>query len=183
MVEVDGLLVTTPLRTACDLGRLLRRDQAFAALDSLTALERFTLPELEHSVERYKGYRGVVQLRTFVPLVDPRSQSPGESILRLRWYDTGLPRPECQIEVPGPSYTSYWLDMGLPEIRFAAEYDGEEFHGTDDEVHDSERRQWISAAEGWIIVVARRANVFGQRQDVHALLQRGYREALTSARR
>ena len=46
---------------------------------------------------RYKGYRGVIQLRTLVLVVDPRAQSPGESILRLRWLDTGLPRPECQV--------------------------------------------------------------------------------------
>ena len=180
VVELNGLLVTTPLRTACDLGRLLYRDQAFAALDSLAALGRFTLPELELSVTRFKGYRGVIQLRAFVPLVDPRSQSPGESILRLRWYDTALPRPECQVEVPTPWRSSYWLDIGLPEIRFAAEYDGEEFHGDDDEAHDAERREWMRTEEGWTIVVARRANVFGQHQDVHAMLRSGYRDALAA---
>ena len=36
------------------------------------------------------------------PFVDPDSQSPGESILRLRWLDVGLPRPRCQVEVPAP---------------------------------------------------------------------------------
>lgn len=183
VTELDGLLVTTPLRTACDLGRLLRRDQAFAALDSMAALNRFTLPQLEHAVARFKGYRGVVQLRTFAPLVDPRSQSPGESVLRLRWYDIGLPRPTCQVEVPRSESSSYWLDIGLPEVRFAAEYDGEEFHGEVDQDHDQERREWIRREERWTIVVARRANVFGQHQDVHSLLQRGYREALTRGNR
>ena len=95
VVEVDGLLVTAPLRTACDLGRLLHRDQALAALDAMTALSAFTLDELMAATVRFKGYRGVIQLRTLVLVVDPRAQSPGESILRLRWLDTGLPRPEC----------------------------------------------------------------------------------------
>ena len=72
--------------------------------------------------------------------------------------------------------------MGLPELRFAAEYDGEEFHGEDVETHDEERRQWLREAEGWTIVVARRDNVFGQHQDVHSLLRAGYRKALTAPR-
>ena len=38
VMEVEGLLVTTPVRTACDLGRLLPRDWAFAALDSMLRL-------------------------------------------------------------------------------------------------------------------------------------------------
>lgn len=181
VVELNGLLVTTPLRTACDLGRLLHRDQAFAALDALAALGRFSLAELEGAVGRYRGFRGVVQLRSFVPLVDPKSQSPGESVMRLRWHDTGLPRPTCQIEAPSP-HGSYWLDMGIPELRFAGEYDGEEFHGEEHESHDEFRREWLRSHEGWTIVVARRANVFGQHQDVHSLLQRGHRDALLANR-
>ena len=100
---LEGLRVTTPLRTACDLGRLLHRDQALAALDSLAALDAFTLAELSLATLRFPRYRGVRQLRVLVPLVDARAQSPGESILRLRWLDAGLPRPECQVAVPAPS--------------------------------------------------------------------------------
>ena len=37
VVTIRGLRVTTPLRTACDLGRLLHRDQALAAMDALAA--------------------------------------------------------------------------------------------------------------------------------------------------
>ena len=43
VVEIGGLRVTTPLRTACDLGRLLHRDQAFAAMDSLAGLGAFSV--------------------------------------------------------------------------------------------------------------------------------------------
>ena len=43
---VDGLRVTTPLRTACDVGRLLHRDQAIGVLDALGALNRYDAPQL-----------------------------------------------------------------------------------------------------------------------------------------
>jgi hypothetical protein len=46
VIEVLGLQVTTPLRTACDLGRLLRRDRAFAALDAMLGLRLFGPDEL-----------------------------------------------------------------------------------------------------------------------------------------
>jgi hypothetical protein len=183
VVDLDGLRVTTALRTACDLGRLLHRDQAFAALDSLAALRRFRLEELEAVVRRYKRYRGVIQLRSFVPLVDPRSQSPGESILRLRWYDTGLPRPECQIEVMTPWSSAYFLDIGLPDIRYAAEYDGEQFHGAEQAQHDESRRAWLREEADWHIDVARKHQVQGQSQDIHAMLRTGYDAAVRAARR
>ncbi len=46
-------------------------------------------------IGRFKGYRGVRQLRVLVPLGDGRSESPGESVLRLHWYDAGLPSLTC----------------------------------------------------------------------------------------
>jgi very-short-patch-repair endonuclease len=166
LTTVGGLTVTTPLRTACDLGRLLHRDQAFAALDTLLGLGAFTLEELVAEVIRFKGYRGVIQLRAFAPLADPRSQSQFESILRLRWYDAGLPRPQLQVEVPTSWGTSYWLDIALPDELFAAEYDGEEFHGDEERDHDDSRRHWMSTERDWRIVVARNASVTGPHQDI-----------------
>jgi len=64
--------------------------------------------------------------------------------------------------------------MGLEERRFGAEYDGEEFHGEEDREHDEARREWLRRHHGWIIVVARRDNVFGRAQDVDRLLRAAY---------
>ena len=41
LMDVGGLCVTTPLRTALDLGRFLTRDQALSALDALLRLGLF----------------------------------------------------------------------------------------------------------------------------------------------
>lgn len=177
VAELRGLRVTTPLRTACDLGRLLHRDQALAAMDALTRLGAFTPDRLVEQTGRFKGYRGVVQLRCLASYVDPGAASPGESVLRLRWLDVGLPRPQCQVPVPSPSGGLWWLDMGLPELRFAAEYDGEAFHTEADRVHDDARRDWMRRVEGWTVVVARRHDVHGPHQDIHRMLLEGVRVA------
>jgi hypothetical protein len=171
---VDGLRVTTPLRTACDLGRLLHRDQALAGMDALTSLGGFCVDDLVPEAARFAGYRGVIQLRALAPLVDPLSGSPGEAALRLRWYDAGLPRPCCQIPVVSPTGGSYYIDLGLEELRFGAEYDGEEFHGPEQREHDGERRRWLRGPQDWSLVVTRRENVYGQQQDACELLRAAY---------
>ena len=171
--ELGGVAVTSPLRTACDLGRLLHRDQAIGALDALMRFDGFELGELLDEVTRFKRYRGVVQLRSLAPLADARAQSPQESLLRLRWHDCGLPWPECQIEVPAP-HGSYFIDVGLPELLFGAEYDGADFHGETTREGDESRRDWLTTVHGWRLVVVRAENVRGPMQDGYAQLTRGF---------
>jgi hypothetical protein len=183
VIEFNGLRVTSPLRTACDMGRLLHRDQAFAALDTLAATRSFTVDELLDEVPRFKGYRGVIQLRAFAPLTDPRSDSQSESVLRLRWYDAGLPRPECQVEADTPWGIPYLMDIGRCEERFAAEYFGEEFHGDDRAEHDQERLAWLEEEGGWTVIVARKKNVYGRHQDIVDILAASWRLADSRRRR
>ena len=73
----------------------------------------------------------------------------------------------------------WWLDMGVDELFFAVEYDGEQFHGESDEEHDQFRRSWIQENTPWMVRVVRRRNIFGPAQDFHALL----REWICEARR
>lgn len=179
VVEMHGVRMTTPLRTALDLGRLRRRDHALACLDQLLALGAFTQDDLVRATTRFAGFRGVRQLRVLAPLADPRSESPGESALRLRFHDAGLPDPVPQFEVVQDGQFLGRADLALPELRFIAEYDGEEWHGPERQAHDLRRRS-LMRESGWTVVVLRRANVYGHRQDAVALLQSGVREARRS---
>ena len=96
ITEVHGVRVTTALRTALDLGRLLWRFDALAAIDGFL---RIGVPHelLILEIGRFKGYRGVRQLRALAPLGDGRAESPGESALRLALVRRGLCRsPSCR---------------------------------------------------------------------------------------
>jgi hypothetical protein len=181
VMHIDGLLVTTPLRTACDLGRLLRRDAAFAALDSMLRLGLFEHAELLEWSAGFRGYRQVRQLRALAPLADARAESPPESVLRLRWLDCAdLPRPEPQRPVPAPASAPggrYWLDVGVDDLRFAVEYDGVDFHGVNRQEHDENRRDWIRNHEHWIVEVARKENLFGPHHDIEQIIRSGVRRA------
>jgi hypothetical protein len=152
--RINGLRVTTPLRTALDLGRLLKRDLALAAMDGLLRLHRFSRSDLRAQLPRFRGYRGVVQLRCLVPICDPRAESPQESILRLRWLDARLPAPHPQHVVADDNgFPVYRLDLADPSVRYAAEYDGQEFHFTREQrSNDAQRRAWLRR-RGWLIDV------------------------------
>lgn len=176
LVRVGGIYVTTPLRTAWDLGRLVHRDRAIGGMDALLRLGDFTLDELIEGVDRFKGMRGVIQLRTLVPIVDGRSESPGESTLRLRWLDLqSLPEPTPQVPVMAGGVEVYRLDLGVPELRYGCEYDGEEFHR--EEEADRLRREDLDLRFGWQVDGVRKENLFGPGEDVGVILKRGIERA------
>lgn len=182
LVDVGGVLVTTPLRTALDLGRLLHRDQALAALDSMLRTGAFSRDRLVAEVVRFKGMRGVCQLRDLAPHADGRSESPGESILRLRWLDCpDLPPPELQVPVEVP-WTTYAVDLGLPDLCFGAEYYGEEWHGPEQAAHDAHRLQAMQTHRGWCLEVFLGANIHGPGQDADLILRRALLPLLASRR-
>lgn len=173
IVELDGVLLTSPLRTALDLGRLARRDEALAALDALLRVGGFTRSELRAELPRFRGARGVVQLRQLVPLADGLSESPGESLTRLRLLDAGLPCPELQYEVLNDFGVSlYRLDLAYVEIMLAMEYDGEVHHTSDqDRARDARRRAHLRRL-GWTVIVLTAKDVYGQDPQAARIVRR-----------
>jgi hypothetical protein len=178
VVEVGGLAVTSPLRTALDLGRLLWRFDALGALDQFLRIG-VAADELLAEIERFKGFRGVVQLRFLAPLADPRAESLAESALRLHWYDAGLPKPEPQWWVfDERGIALFRLDLALPEVLFAAEYDGTEFHSSDsDRAHDHGRRSWLADCRCWLIEVFVNDDLYRLHADPARRLQAGLQQA------
>lgn len=152
-VELHGVKVTTPLRSAMDLGCKLNRRPALAAMDALMRACGFSVADMRRMLPRYFRRRGVLQLRELVPIVDGRSESSGESWTRLEINDQGLPAPEPQWWVLIDGVPTYRLDLAYPHARIAVEYDGEEFHsaGPDREA-DERRRAWLRE-HGWTVIV------------------------------
>jgi len=183
----DELAITTPLRTAWDVGRLSRRDAALGGLDGLLRHTDLELEELMAGVERFQRHRGLVLLRELAPIADGRAESPGESVLRLRWLDLpSMPPPVPQVPIlDNRGREIYRLDLGVEEVRYGAEYDGEQFHtGEADRAHDRERRAWITDNRRWAIDAVGRHNVFGPQRDIEGILLEGIRDARrTCARR
>lgn len=150
---IEDVAVTTPMRTALDLGCKLSRYNALAALDGLMRMYGLTREDLEGELPRYFRRRGVLQLRQLVPIADPRAESPGESWTRLAVVDAGLPTPEPQYWVCEGGRQVYRVDLAYPRSRVVVEYDGREFHESPEQrEHDRKRREWLRA-RGWTVIV------------------------------
>lgn len=170
VMVVDGVLVTTRLRTAFDLGRRLNRFHALAALDGLLRAG-VQHDELLAGVDRFRGQRGVVQLRLLAPLADPRPESPPESVLRLHWLEaSGMPPPQPQVWVHDAGYPRFRVDVGNEDLRYGAEYDGRAFH--EDEEADEDRRAWLEEAGGWLVDAFGAGDIY-PRGDPTTRLQHG----------
>jgi hypothetical protein len=162
VVEVAGVPCTSPLRTAVDLLRFAPPFIGLAAADAMAARGLITAEATATEVERRKGQRFVDRARRLAALIDPGSESAGESWLRLRMADAGFPRPETQIWVPEPRPGAYRIDLGYRSIRRGVEYDGEEFHGSADQrAYDEERRGRLADEHGWLILPVGRGEVLG----------------------
>ncbi len=116
---IEGLCLTTPLRTALDLGRLLPPAAALAALDGLLGTGSFTHTELIAELPRLVGHRGSARLRVIAAQADGRARGPAESVLRLRWHDARLPSAVPGLMVAaGPRVVR--LGVGVERCQFGA---------------------------------------------------------------
>ncbi len=161
-MEVDGIVVTTPLRTTTDLLRKLWRPYALAAADGMAHAGLVEVPEVVEAVGRLKGFPGIVQARSLAHLIEPLAQSAGESWQRLRLLDAGFPRPTAQHPVRMPDGSFRYLDLAYPHLLVASEYDGREFHTmAADAEHDELRRALLSRLWGWRWANGDRESIFG----------------------
>ncbi|WP_083913111.1 hypothetical protein [Nocardia concava] len=123
--EVDGLRVTTPVRTAFDIARRYPRDMAVPLLDSLCATTGLDPASVLDFAASHLGERGTARLRAIIELVDAGAASPQESRTRLFLIDNGFPTPETQIDVyDDQGRFVARLDMGWRDLQIALEYDG-----------------------------------------------------------
>ncbi|MEJ2870239.1 hypothetical protein WCD74_20885 [Actinomycetospora sp. OC33-EN08] len=174
--EKDGLLVTTPERTAWDLVRRLGFTEGVVALDALARVGEFDPAVL---LDRPPGSRGCRRVGAAVEASDPRAESRPETIMRLTMAEHHVPTPTLQLEVDN-EYGAFVarVDFGWEEFRVAAEYQGDQ--------HRMDRRQWRRdqarmadlAACGWVMVPWTGDDLLNPvrfiRRLLSTLVQRGY---------
>jgi very-short-patch-repair endonuclease len=146
---VDGMPVTTPARTAFDLGRRLSVRDAVPRLDALLHATGVDIADVGAVAAAHPGVRGLRRVSTTLGLVDSGAESPYESLTRLALVRGGLPAPETQIEF---RHLHIRVDMGWRAWQVAVEYDGIQHWS------DSRQRAWdieriaLLEAAGWTVV-------------------------------
>lgn len=123
--EVDGVPCTSMARTVVDLACTLDFDAAVIAGDSAGSREPEFAEALTRCLAESGPRTGIAAARRVAAFVDGRSESPGESLSRVRMQEVGMPSPILQQEIrtPGGLFVGradcYWEDEGV-----VGEFDG-----------------------------------------------------------
>jgi hypothetical protein len=154
VATVNGITVTSPVRTAFDCARWSDLTGAVVALDALARECRVDLAAVADYVALRPRWRGVPIVRAALDLADPRAKSPGESRMRVLWVvGAGLPRPEVNatvLDVTGCVLGE--ADLLDVDAGVVGEYDGAQHRELEPHADDNAREEWLEDAG---LIVAR----------------------------
>ncbi|GAC68296.1 hypothetical protein GS4_14_01280 [Gordonia soli NBRC 108243] len=179
VVVVDGIRVTSPVRTAFDLLRVRPPWRALGYVDMLARATPIDPRELADYADDQRRVRYVRQARDLARLVDARSESPPESWVRYLMFTADLPTPDLQIEVRDRRGVVFArIDLGYEALKIGIEYDGEEFHSSPSQQSADSQRDQALFDLGWLMIRVRgsrlRQNPFGVVVEIDkALKSRG----------
>jgi hypothetical protein len=138
--QVDGITLTSPVRTILDLAAQLSLIDLVVVMDAALHMRTCTLEQLRARAYD-RGVRGIARYRRAVELCDGRSESPMETLMRLLIVLSGLPAPTPQVTI----YDKHGdfvarMDLKAHGVRAAFEYDG---GGHDEPVaHARDVKRW-----------------------------------------
>ncbi len=152
-----GVAVTTPLRTALDLGRIQPPDDAVIALDRFLGTGLVFLDGIRAAALHATG-RDCRRIRAAVDLADGLAESPQETRLRLLIHRAGLPRPVARYRIRVDGRFVARPDFAWPEERLAVEYDGA-WHGEPGRFRRDRQRLNRLTAAGWRVLFVTAADL------------------------
>ncbi|MGY1815439.1 hypothetical protein [Blastococcus sp. SYSU D00820] len=161
VVEVDGIPVTDPVRTALDLARSLPVEPAVVALDGALYRRALADDDLVARLPGIAGTRGSRSAARAVALADRRSESVGESRSRLVLLRAGLAPSTLQLPVHDPAGRFLGrADFAWEAERLLGEFDGRVKYGRllrpglspGDAVFEEKLREDALREAGWGVV-------------------------------
>lgn len=133
--EIDGVAMTSPLRTAFDLTRTRHLVEAVVVIDAFANALAFTVEEFAEYAATHVRWPGVRTAKLAATYADARAQSPGETRTRMVALLGGFPRPELQVLIVVPEGERF-LDRLLVNVPRPV---GVEFDGIQHREHERHR--------------------------------------------
>ena len=152
LTQLEGLSITTPVRTWLDCAPWLRRSDLVAMGDAILHRQLGTPGEFQHLLTWGYRRRGMAAVRLAVPILDGGAESPAESWVRVLLLDDGLPAPVCNLDIHVEGQWIARVDMAWPRARVIVEYDGSGHLDERQRRRDAERLNALQAA-GWLVIV------------------------------
>jgi very-short-patch-repair endonuclease len=172
---VDGVQVTTPLRTAFDCLRWLRATEGVVVADALAHAGLVDVAELRAYFATKRRLRNLRVGQALLDWVEPKSESPMESRTRCRLLLHGFPRPVAQwVVVDDWGEFVARVDLAYPELKIAIEYDGAAHW---EQRRADDRRRDALRALGWQVIVVSAEDLYATSLGLEAMVQRARRTA------
>ncbi|MCO7222232.1 hypothetical protein [Klenkia sp. PcliD-1-E] len=150
VTELRGLRFTAGLRTASDAARWEPTLEAVVLVDLLLARGAVEHAALRRTVPGLAGPGSRRAVRA-VELADGRAESPQESRARVLLVRAGFPVvPQFEVR----DHDGRWVarvDLALPDLRIAVEYDGA-WHGEGGQLAKDRRRLNRLTEAGWLVL-------------------------------
>jgi hypothetical protein len=158
VVTMGGLPVTSPADTWVDMGELIRPGVPFG-LDDLVVMGDAvatmlgSVEPLREALAARVRPRGKLTLLEALTWIRVGSESPGETRTRLVLVRAGLPEPELN----QPLYAAGNRWLGRPDMRWVKqrallEYQGREFHDSDEQRAQDTVRFGRFGDDGWSVI-------------------------------
>ena len=160
IVDVDGVAVTSPVRTALDLARSLPHEPAVVNLDLALNGKVLDGELLRGRLMDILGTRGSRSAARAIAAADRRSESVGETRSRLVLHRLGLPPSALQFEVVDGGMLLGRADFAWENQGLLGEFDGRVKYGRllrpgqdpGDAVFEEKQREDAFRDVGWGVV-------------------------------
>lgn len=156
VVEVDGVMVSSPDRCVWELACALPTEAGLVVADSALHQALVTPESLHETSGPFHTWRGSRAGRLVLSLADPLAESPGESRSRYLFWRHSLPKPDLQFTIRDEDGRFVArTDFAWQLYRHLAEFDGRiKFDGTFSPegfwtVFDEKRREDQARGQGW----------------------------------
>ncbi|KQZ11979.1 hypothetical protein ASD19_01610 [Microbacterium sp. Root53] len=161
VVVLHGAPCTRLLRTFCDLADVLTFAELVAVGDWIvgrgaTGVMPARILEAIGAAELAAGRRDL--LRHVVARLNPLAESPKESELRVLLEDAGFAGLVCQHRVFDRGEFVARIDLAIPGLRVAIEYEGDHHRDQRQWRRDMQRRRRLEAL-GWIYIPVSQADL------------------------
>jgi hypothetical protein len=148
---VDGVLLTTPVRTLYDCARWLAPVEGLVVADSLAYAGLVTAADISKYRNTHKGTPGVTRLDAVLRLLEPLSEAAMQTRVRYLLVTSGLPRPTAQhvVKDSGGKFVAR-LELAYVGARLAVESGGAQHW---EQRRADDRRRDALRALGWRSIV------------------------------
>ncbi len=149
--QLGDCQVITPAQLVVDLGRTMSLERLVAVGDAVLSKGLATRRDLSRALAMSTKRRGVVRARQAIEMLDPRAESPPESIVRAYLLGAGISVSVQREVFDAQGGFIGRVDLSIERERIAVEYDGAHHLSRAQQSDDARRRQRLEEA-GWMVL-------------------------------